>query len=66
MKSADDSLRLEDLIELDDAYWGGKKSGKLGRGVTGKNPFLAAVSHNVKGHPIHMRMSKVKDSPPVK
>ena len=25
MKSADDSLRLENLVELDDVYWGGKK-----------------------------------------
>ena len=26
----------------------------------GKTPFLAAVSHNDEGRPIHMRMSKVK------
>ncbi len=25
MKNADDSLRLENLVELDDVYWGGKK-----------------------------------------
>lgn len=25
MKSADDSLRLENLVELEDEYWGGKK-----------------------------------------
>lgn len=25
MKSADDSLRLKNLVELDDVYWGGKK-----------------------------------------
>jgi len=25
MKSADDSLRLDNLVELDDVYWGGKK-----------------------------------------
>ena len=61
MKSADDNLLLENLVELDDAYWGGKKKdGKRGRGATGKTPFLAAVSRNDKGHPIHMRMSKVK------
>ncbi|MCP3927618.1 MAG: IS1595 family transposase [Bacteroidetes bacterium] len=60
MKSADDDLLLEDLVELDDVYWGGKKKdGKRGRGATGKTPFLAAVSHNDDGHPIHMRMSKV-------
>ncbi|TKB05860.1 IS1595 family transposase [Desulforhopalus sp. IMCC35007] len=60
MKSSDDSLRLDNLVELDDVYWGGKKSGKRGRGASGKTPFLAAVSHNDNGHPIHMRMSKVK------
>ena len=25
MKSADDRLLLENLVELDDVYWGGKK-----------------------------------------
>lgn len=60
MKIADDSLRLENLVEVDDVYWGGKKHGRSGRGAPGKTPFLAAVSHNDKGHPIHMRMSKVK------
>jgi transposase-like protein len=60
MKSADDNLLLENLVELDDVYWGGKKkSGKRGRGA-GKTPFLAAVSHNDEGHPVYMRMSKVK------
>lgn len=60
MKSADDSLRLENLVELDDVYWGGKKSGKRGRGTLSKTPFLFAISHDDKGHPVHMRMSKVK------
>lgn len=61
MKSADDTLLLKNLVELDDVYWGGKKKdGKRGRGATGKTPFLAAVSRNDEGHPIHMRMSKVK------
>ncbi|HHH52452.1 MAG TPA: IS1595 family transposase [Bacteroidetes bacterium] len=39
---------------------GVKKNDKRGRGATGKIPFLAAVSRNDKGHPIHMRMSKVE------
>ncbi len=51
---------LEGFVELDDVYWGGKKSGgKRGRGAPGKTTFLAAVSRNVKGHPIHVRMSKI-------
>jgi transposase-like protein len=61
MKKADDQLVLEGFVELDDVYWGGKRSGgKRGRGAPGKTPFLAAVSRNEKGHPIHMRMSKLK------
>lgn len=61
MKEADDELVLEGFVELDDVYWGGKRSGgKRGRGAPGKTPFLAAVSRNEKGHPIHMRMSKLK------
>ena len=61
MKSADDQLVLEGFVELDDVYWGGKKSGgKRGRGAPGKTPFLSAVSRNEKGHPIQMRMSKIK------
>ncbi len=60
MKKADDRRALAGLVELDDVYWGGKgKGGKRGRGATGKTSFLAAVSHNKKGHPIHLRMSKV-------
>lgn len=60
MKKADDSLVLGGLVELDDAYWGGKrKGGKRGRGAPGKTPILAAVSRNEKGHPIHMRLCKV-------
>lgn len=61
MKHADDQCPLGGLVELDDVYWGGKRrGGKRGRGAPGKTPFLAAVSRNEKGHPIHMRMSKVK------
>lgn len=61
MKKEEDQLILEGFVELDDAYWGGKKrGGKRGRGAPGKTPFLAAVSRNEEGHPIHMKMSKLK------
>ncbi len=60
MKERDDSKPLTDFIQLDDAYWGGKKrDGKRGRGATGKIPFVAAVSTNEEGHPIAMRFSQV-------
>ena len=61
MKQADDSLPLPGIIQLDDSYWGGKKHGcKRGRGAAGKVPFLAAVSTNIKGQPIYMRLSRIK------
>ncbi len=34
---------LQGRVELDDAYLGGKRSGKRGRGAAGKTPFVAAV-----------------------
>ncbi|RJX20427.1 MAG: IS1595 family transposase [Desulforudis sp.] len=61
MKNEDDRLQLSGIVQVDDAYWGGKKhDGKRGRGASGKTPFLAAVSTNCKGHPIHMRLSRVR------
>lgn len=60
MKERDDSQPLKNLVVLDDAYWGGKKSdGVRGRGTTGKTPFLASISLSVEGHPPKMRLSRV-------
>jgi transposase-like protein len=60
MKERDDSKPLENIVQVDDAYWGGKKrDGKRGRGATGKIPFVAAVSTNSEGHPVSMRFSQV-------
>jgi len=62
MKERDDSKPIaSSIIQLDDAYWGGKKrDGHRGRGATGKLPFVAAVSTNDHGHPIEMRFSQVR------
>lgn len=61
MKERDDHQPLEGVIQLDDAYWGGeRRGGKRGRGAPGKSPFLAAVATNGEGHPIAMRLTKVK------
>lgn len=61
MKDADDAMKLGGLIQIDDVYWGGKRSGgKRGRGAPGKTPFLAALTRNTKGHPIYMRLSRVQ------
>lgn len=60
MKERDDGRPLSGLIQLDDAYWGGKKrDGKRGRGASGKTPFVAAVSLNTQGDPVAMRLSAV-------
>lgn len=60
MKERDDSKPLTGFVQLDDAYWGGKKrDGKRGRGATGKIPFVAAVSTNEEGNPVAMRFSQV-------
>ena len=43
MAHRDSIYRLEGLIESDDAYVGGKKAGKRGRGASGKKLILIAV-----------------------
>jgi len=61
MKECDDSKPLSGNIQIDDVYWGGEKhGGKRGRGASGKTPFIAAVLTNEEGHPIAMRMTKLK------
>jgi len=60
MKTREDTKPLSGFLKLDDAYWGGKRSGgKRGRGAPGKVPFIAAVSTNAAGHPISMKFSVV-------
>lgn len=41
MGHRDSIYRLHDLIEIDDALMGGRRSGKRGRGAEGKTPVLA-------------------------
>ena len=60
MKNRDDIYPLDTIVQLDDAYWGGKRhDGVRGRGATGKTPFIAAVSTNLQGHPRYMRLSRI-------
>ena len=40
---------IEDLIEMDDTYIGGPRSGKRGRGAGGKKPVLMAVERREGG-----------------
>ncbi|MDN5849406.1 MAG: IS1595 family transposase [Nitrococcus sp.] len=43
--------RLSGRIEIDDAYLGGERPGKRGRGVAGNVPFVAAVETTNDGRP---------------
>ena len=60
MKERDDTRALGGLVQLDDAYWGGERHGKRGRGAGAKTPFVAAVETNAEGQPLAMRLSCVR------
>lgn len=49
MAHRDSIYRLGKIIEFDDTYVGGKRSGKRGRGAAGKKPVLVAVETRKKG-----------------
>ena len=58
MAQQDSAHRLHGAVQLDDAYLGGERAGgKTGRGSENKVPFVAAVSLNDKGHPLHLKLS---------
>lgn len=59
MMERDSKKPLSGNVEIDDAYWGGKKKGKRGRGSENKTPFLAAVEKDTDNHPIHIKLSVV-------
>jgi ISXO2-like transposase domain len=44
MTRRENAKRLDGRVEMDDAYLGGYRPGKRGRGAAGKQPFVAAVS----------------------
>ena len=47
--------KLSGDIQIDDAYQGGEKAGKRGRGAANKLPFVAAVTTR-DGRPIYMQL----------
>jgi transposase-like protein len=53
---------LRGVIQIDDAYWGGRRRGyKRGRGTRGKTPFVAAVATDPQSErPLRMRLDRVK------
>lgn len=54
------STRLKGKVQMDDAYLGGVRSGKVGRGAAGKTPFVAAVETTEDGKPHRIILRRVK------
>ena len=51
---------LTGRIEIDDAYLGGERAGKRGRGSPNKIPFIAAVETTQGGRPMKVHLRRVK------
>ena len=62
MLEREQKQRLEGVVQMHDAYWGGRRRGyKRGRGTRGKTPFVAAVATDpVDGRPLRIRLDRVK------
>jgi len=56
MLERDSKKKISGKVEIDDAYWGGKKAGKRGRGSKNKVPFVAAVEKNEAGNPVRIKL----------
>ena len=50
---------LKGAIQMDDAYLGGERPGKRGRGAAGKTPFVAAVAVTEDGKPDRILLRRV-------
>jgi len=60
MMERDATQQLEGRVEMDDAYLGGRRPGKRGRGSAGKMPFVAAVETTKDGKPTRIKLRRVK------
>ena len=58
MKERDASYRLAGFMEMDESYFGAKKSGKRGRGAGGKRPVMVGVNFDEHG-PKHAFMKVI-------
>jgi hypothetical protein len=56
------SKRLKGNVQMDDAYIGGARSGRRGRGATGKTPFVAAIATTNDGNQIKASCGPSKPS----
>ena len=59
MEERNSSYKLAGDVQIDDAYLGGEKPGKRGRGARNKRPFVAAVSCH-EGRPRYAHLRPVK------
>lgn len=59
MYERNQSETLTGRIEIDDAYLGGERRGKRGRGAAYKFPFIAAVQTDDDGHPQRLQLRRV-------
>src|SRR5262245_35839301 len=55
MRLRNATYKLEGEVQIDDAYLGGEKAGKVGRGAANKVPFVIAVETR-EGKPIHTQL----------
>jgi len=60
MAGREDTKRLDGRVEMDDAYLGGQRPGKRGRGAAGKQPFVAAVATTDERRPRKIKLLPVK------
>lgn len=59
MSERDEARLLDGRVEIDDAYLGGERPGKHGRGSQNKIPFVAAVQTSADGHPLYVRLTRL-------
>src|SRR5215210_5003902 len=59
MAERDGKKRLDGRVEMDDAYLGGHRPGRRGRGAAGKQPFVAAVSSTDDRRPRKLKLLPV-------
>jgi ISXO2-like transposase domain/Transposase zinc-ribbon domain len=60
MAERDGKKRLDGRVEMDDAYLGGHRPGRRGRGAAGKQPFVAAVSTGDDRRPRKIKLLPVE------
>jgi hypothetical protein len=61
------SKKLKGKVQMDEAYIGGQRPGRPGRGAAGKTPFVAAVATTDDGKPdqIILRTPPIRRTRPI-